>query len=406
VLSLCSGTTCQAKPEHAHTIVKTLGCGKLTTHSCRLVKTETGQLKGFGFCEYRDVETAESAIRNLDNHELHGRPLRIDHASNIQDKGEGGRGGGGRDRGRDRDKSDDRHAKKPNLRELEDQVSNVVHRMSFDQMYEVVGQLKTIVAQNREQGKELLLQFPQLSSAFLAMQDRLKNERNMAPPGGGGHRPPLQADPRMETPRDMRMDHRNDPRGGMDPRLDQRAEARDDMRDSMDPRMPDSRMAGARVDPRDRDRPPYQQGPPRGEMRGAYSSGAPGMHIDSRTGPPPSGMPIPPPMHERPPTHMPAMARDDMLMRKEPIAAPGMGLTASASMMDRPPPANMMPPRPAPSQPLQQQPPVAAHSHTSMQGLMNLASMHQVRYVTMCCPCVNVCMHLSVLALSTLQWLL
>jgi cleavage stimulation factor subunit 2 len=360
---------------------ETLVCSKLTRHSCRLVKTETGQLKGFGFCEYRDVETAESAIRNLDNHELHGRPLRIDHASNIQDKGEGGRGGGGRDRGRDRDKSDDRHAKKPNLRELEDQVTNVVHRMSFDQMYEVVGQLKTIVAQNREQGKELLLQFPQLSCAFLAMQDRLKNERSM-PPGGGGHRPPLQPDPRMEAPRDMRMDHRNDVRGGMDPRLDQRVDARDDMRDSMDPRMSDSRMAGPRVDPRDRDRPPYQQGPPRGDMRGAYSSGAPGMHIDSRTGPPLSGMPIPPPMHERPPTHMPAMARDDMLMRKEPITAPGMGLTAQATMMDRPPPANMMPPRPTPSQP-----PVAAHSQTSMQGLMNLASMHQVRYFTMWHPC-------------------
>ena len=38
---------------------------------------ETGKPKGFGFCEYRDAEAAQSAIRNLHGVDLNGRPLRV-----------------------------------------------------------------------------------------------------------------------------------------------------------------------------------------------------------------------------------------------------------------------------------------------------------------------------------------
>lgn len=41
---------------------------------------ETGKPKGYGFCEYKDTETAQSAIRNLNNVELGGRNLRVDIA--------------------------------------------------------------------------------------------------------------------------------------------------------------------------------------------------------------------------------------------------------------------------------------------------------------------------------------
>lgn len=41
---------------------------------------ETGKPKGFGFCEYGDAETAQSAIRNLNNVDFHGRNLRVDYA--------------------------------------------------------------------------------------------------------------------------------------------------------------------------------------------------------------------------------------------------------------------------------------------------------------------------------------
>lgn len=49
--------------------------------SFRLVfDRDTGKPKGYGFCEYRDVETALSAMRNLNNYEFNGRQLRVDFA--------------------------------------------------------------------------------------------------------------------------------------------------------------------------------------------------------------------------------------------------------------------------------------------------------------------------------------
>jgi RNA recognition motif-containing protein len=38
---------------------------------------DTGKPRGFGFCEYRDGETALSAMRNLNGREINGRPLRV-----------------------------------------------------------------------------------------------------------------------------------------------------------------------------------------------------------------------------------------------------------------------------------------------------------------------------------------
>ncbi|KAF8518903.1 hypothetical protein JB92DRAFT_3087925 [Gautieria morchelliformis] len=41
---------------------------------------ETGKPRGYGFCEFADHETAQSAVRNLNNVDCGGRPLRIDLA--------------------------------------------------------------------------------------------------------------------------------------------------------------------------------------------------------------------------------------------------------------------------------------------------------------------------------------
>ncbi|CAK5045922.1 unnamed protein product [Meloidogyne enterolobii] len=42
---------------------------------------DTGRPKGFGFCEFTDVQHAEAAIRNFNGYELHGRQLRVDSAT-------------------------------------------------------------------------------------------------------------------------------------------------------------------------------------------------------------------------------------------------------------------------------------------------------------------------------------
>jgi cleavage stimulation factor subunit 2 len=54
---------------------------------------ETGKPKGYGFCEFRDEETALSARRNLQGYEINGRQLRVDFAENEK--------GGGGDRNRE-----------------------------------------------------------------------------------------------------------------------------------------------------------------------------------------------------------------------------------------------------------------------------------------------------------------
>lgn len=63
-----------------------------------VIDRETGKPKGYGFCEYKDEETALSARRNLQGYEINGRQLRVDFAEN--DKGadrnrDQGRGGPG-----------------------------------------------------------------------------------------------------------------------------------------------------------------------------------------------------------------------------------------------------------------------------------------------------------------------
>lgn len=56
---------------------------------------DTGRSKGFGFVEMADDNAARSAIAELNNKEVNGRPLAVNEAKPREDRGGGGGGGGG-----------------------------------------------------------------------------------------------------------------------------------------------------------------------------------------------------------------------------------------------------------------------------------------------------------------------
>ena len=93
------------------------------------------------------------------------RLLRIDYASNVGDAGDkkpgasGGGGGGGAGGGQ--------RGGTMNTHEI---IMGVVSTMPIEKMYEILGQLKTICTQNREQARELFATHPHLALAVMRMQ--------------------------------------------------------------------------------------------------------------------------------------------------------------------------------------------------------------------------------------------
>ncbi|KDQ13758.1 hypothetical protein BOTBODRAFT_33198 [Botryobasidium botryosum FD-172 SS1] len=148
---------------------------------------ETGKPRGYGFCEFLDHETAMSAVRNLNNADVGGRPLRIDLADSdpflegkTTTRGEilesdhpprgphpsgSGSGGGG-----------------PFMSGLPsgtpippgstalDVISRSIASFRPGQLMEVLGQMKAFVLSSPDQARQLLNAHPQLAYAlFQAM---------------------------------------------------------------------------------------------------------------------------------------------------------------------------------------------------------------------------------------------
>ncbi|KAI9137530.1 hypothetical protein BKA69DRAFT_1097450 [Paraphysoderma sedebokerense] len=147
--------------------------------SFRLVfDKETGRPRGYGFCEYFDVETASSAVRNLVDYEVNGRNLRIDFAESDPGKhmDKGDRGGRGGDRDRDRDMDDMRsrgsasnmslNVSQNSGQSAQDAISSALASMTPDAIYDLLSQMKTLVHTNPDQARLLMVQNPQLAYAF------------------------------------------------------------------------------------------------------------------------------------------------------------------------------------------------------------------------------------------------
>ncbi|EFP77368.1 uncharacterized protein PGTG_03324 [Puccinia graminis f. sp. tritici CRL 75-36-700-3] len=161
---------------------------------------ESGKPRGFGFCEYFDTQTAESAIRNLQGIEIGGRALRLDFADvgNHDTREAGGRppppkgrrsGGAGQAGGGNlptepngssaRNSGPISTGLPPDLprgqplaagQTATDQISQTLAAIPPAQLAEITGQMKQLVASAPDQARQLLNANPQLTYAlFQAM---------------------------------------------------------------------------------------------------------------------------------------------------------------------------------------------------------------------------------------------
>ncbi|CAH9079868.1 unnamed protein product [Cuscuta europaea] len=174
--------------------------------SFRLVTDrETGKPKGYGFCEYKDEETALSARRNLQGYEINGRQLRVDFAENDKnaDKNrEQGRGGPGAAADPQRHLGGPSAIGNSSLHQpighpiatsaatvmagalgaaqlgqtgLQIQFGSGIDplylsKMSRSQLYEIISDMKAIATRNKEHARQLLHTIPNLPKAIFQAQ--------------------------------------------------------------------------------------------------------------------------------------------------------------------------------------------------------------------------------------------
>jgi len=139
-----------------------------------LYDKETGKPKGFGFCEYDDVETAMSAIRNLNNVEVNGRQLRVDFTENEKREMAAGTGAGAATGAAALGQT-------PQQQQLQAQQTGApgqqprapgtnMKELSLNQIFELMLQLKAMLQQNPDQLRSLLLSNPPLAHAVVMGQ--------------------------------------------------------------------------------------------------------------------------------------------------------------------------------------------------------------------------------------------
>ncbi|CAO2147963.1 unnamed protein product [Urochloa humidicola] len=176
-----------------------------------VIDKETGKPKGYGFCEYKDEETALSARRNLQGYEINGRQLRVDFAENGRNTDrnrEKGRGGPGMASSADNQKQlagtnvgGDTSLHQPvglppaihaasvmagvlggaqtaNVQNGlpvqyglgNDPLTHYLARISRHQLHEIMAELKALTTQNKELSKKLLQGIPQLPKVLFQAQ--------------------------------------------------------------------------------------------------------------------------------------------------------------------------------------------------------------------------------------------
>lgn len=153
---------------------------------------ETGKPKGYGFCEYRDQETALSAMRNLNGYEIGGRNLRVDNACTEKSRME-------MQNLLNQPPVENPYGEPIQAEKAPEAISKAVASLPPEQMFELMKQMKTtiqvignfqdlliqiytellsdfyfIFQNNPTEARQMLLQNPQLAYALLQAQVVMK----------------------------------------------------------------------------------------------------------------------------------------------------------------------------------------------------------------------------------------
>ncbi|XP_050100332.1 cleavage stimulation factor subunit 2-like [Anopheles aquasalis] len=124
---------------------------------------ESGKPKGYGFCEYKDKETALSAMRNLNGYVFGGRPLRVDNACTEKSRLEmaallhGPRA----------ESPYGEHCPPQHAPEV---ITKHVSSMPPERLHELMFQMKQLIQNNPFEARHMLMQNPQLAYALLQVQ--------------------------------------------------------------------------------------------------------------------------------------------------------------------------------------------------------------------------------------------
>lgn len=124
---------------------------------------ETGKPKGYGFCEYKDQETALSAMRNLNGYEIGGRTLRVDNACTEKSRMEMQSLLQG-------PVVENPYGEAVQADKAPEVISKAVASLPPEQMFELMKQMKLCVQNNPSEARTMLLQNPQLAYALLQAQ--------------------------------------------------------------------------------------------------------------------------------------------------------------------------------------------------------------------------------------------
>lgn len=136
---------------------------------------ETGKPKGFGFMEFADLDASASAVRNLNDHEVLNRRLKVDYSNEGTAHDSGSTNTAVLHMQHLPSVQDGQQGRLPPLPAgadlppnftCADAISRTLYTLPAPQLLDILSQMKGLVAQDPDKATELLSKAPQLAYAI------------------------------------------------------------------------------------------------------------------------------------------------------------------------------------------------------------------------------------------------